>query len=166
MGAAPPMQKFKILSRYKEEKHGWHSSLEQLFLRELGIQCGKVSITGKASELWFCTRCVKFYQELESLEKRLVVVFHLTKQSGQKPVKLCAKCNHWWCSFHKFICNNRIDRSQQSIFRGGWALKKERKFTRFSQLASSFLQEIFLQGEETGNKANPADVAPKMKRLR
>ena len=119
MGAAPPMQKFKILSRYKEEKHGWHSSLEQLFLRELGIQCGKVSITGKASELWFCTRCVKFYQELESLEKRLVVVFHLTKQSGQKPVKLCAKCNHWWCSFHKFICNNRIDRSQQSIFRGG-----------------------------------------------
>ena len=27
-------------------------------------------------------------------------------------------------------------------------------------------KEIFLQREETGHKANPADVAPKMKRLR
>lgn len=35
-----------------------------------------------------------------------------------------------------------------------------------SQRVWSFLQEIFLQGEKTGNEANPADVAPKMKRLR
>ena len=45
-------------------------------------------------------------------------------------------------------------------------MRKEKKSTRFSQLVLSFLEEIFLQGEETGNKANPADVAPKMKRLR
>ena len=95
---------------------------------------------------------------------------HLTKQSGQKPVKLCARCNRWWCSVNKFIisCNNRIECStrQQFIFGGVWVLKKEKKSTKFSQRLQSFLQEIFFQGEETGNKANPPDLAPKMKRLR
>ena len=33
------------------------------------------------------------------------------------------------------------------------------------QRVRSHLQEDFLQGEETGNKANPSDVVPKMKRL-
>ena len=95
---------------------------------------------------------------------------HLTEQSGQKPVKLCARCNRWWCSVNKFIvsCNNRIECStrQQFIFGGVWVLKKEKKSTKFSQRLQSFLQEIFFQGEETGNKANPPDSAPKMKRLR
>ena len=46
---------------------------------------------------------------------------------------------------------------------GGWALKKS---IRFSPRVRSFLQEIFLQREETGNKANPSDVSAKMKRIR
>ena len=33
------------------------------------------------------------------------------------------------------------------------------------QRVRSLLQEEFLQGEETGNKANPSDVVLKMKRL-
>ena len=33
------------------------------------------------------------------------------------------------------------------------------------QRVRSLLQEDFLQGDETGNKANPSDVVPKMKRL-
>ena len=35
------------------------------------------------------------YQEFKSLEKRLDVGRHLTEKSGQKPVKLCARCNRW-----------------------------------------------------------------------
>ena len=46
---------------------------------------------------------------------------------------------------------------------GDWALKKS---IRFSPRVRSFLQEIFLQREETGNKANPSDVSAKMKRIR
>ena len=134
------------------------------------VQCGQVFIAGKASELWFCTRCVSVYQEFKSLENRLDVRRHLTEQSGQKPVKLCARCNRWWCSVLKFIisCNNRIECStrQQFIFGRVRALKKEKKSTRFSRREQPFLQEIFFQGEETGNKANPPDLAPKMKRLR
>ena len=122
MGAAPPMQKFKILSRYKEEKHGWHSSLEQLFLRELGkaYSVGKFLSLGKPQNYGSAQGALNFTRNSKVLRNvSLSCQFHLTKQSGQKPVKLCAKCNHWWCSFHKFICNNRIDRSQQTIFRGG-----------------------------------------------
>ena len=33
------------------------------------------------------------------------------------------------------------------------------------QRVRSLLQEDFLQGDETGNKANPSYVVPKMKRL-
>ena len=33
------------------------------------------------------------------------------------------------------------------------------------QRVRSHLQEDFLQGEETGNNANPSDVVPKIKRL-
>ena len=66
-------------------------------------QWGQVSITGKASKVWFCTRCVNVNQEFKSVEKHLEVGRHLTEQSGQKPVKLCARCNRWWCSINKFI---------------------------------------------------------------
>ena len=100
-------------------------------------QCGQVFMTGKVSKLWFCTRCVNVYQEFKSVEKRLDVGRHLTEQSGQKPVEFCARCNRWWCSINKFMisCNNRIDCSisQQFISKGVWAVKKEKKSTRFSQ---------------------------------
>ena len=48
----------------------------------------------------------------------------------------------------------------------GWALKKAKKPTRFSERVRSFLQDTFFQGEQTGVKANPADIASKMKSLR
>ena len=100
-------------------------------------QCGQVFMTAKVSKLWSCTRCVNVYQEFKSVEKRLDVGRHLTEQSGQKPVEFCARCNRWWCSINKFMisCNNRIDCSisQQFISEGVWALKKEKKSTRFSQ---------------------------------
>ena len=48
----------------------------------------------------------------------------------------------------------------------GWALKKAKKSTRFSERVRSFLQDTFFQGEQTGVKVNPADIASKMKSLR
>ena len=44
----------------------------------------------------------------------------------------------------------------------GWALKKVRHAVTFSENARNYLKEVFLQGEETGHKANPADVATRM----
>ena len=49
---------------------------------------------------------------------------------------------------------------------GGWALKKAKKSARFSErVRSFFLLDAFLQGEQTGVKANPADIASKIKSL-
>ena len=42
-------------------------------------------------------------------------------------------------------------------------MKKSKKSIRFSERVRSYLQETFFQGEETGVKANPADIACKMR---
>ena len=46
----------------------------------------------------------------------------------------------------------------------GWALKKVRHAVTCEN-ARNYLQEVFLQGEEAGHKANPADVATCMREL-
>ena len=48
----------------------------------------------------------------------------------------------------------------------GWAMKKSKKSIRFSERVRSYLQETFFHGEETGVKANPADIACKMRSQR
>ena len=47
----------------------------------------------------------------------------------------------------------------------GWALK-EHKSTRFSTAVKAYLNDKFLIGEETGNKASPTQVAREMHRER
>ncbi|CAH3020882.1 unnamed protein product [Porites evermanni] len=47
----------------------------------------------------------------------------------------------------------------------GWALKKH-KSTRFSTAVKAYLNDKFLIGEETGNKASPTQVAREMHRVR
>ena len=48
----------------------------------------------------------------------------------------------------------------------GWAMKKSKKSIRFSERFRSYLQETFFQGEENGVKANPADIACKIRSQR
>ncbi|CAC5383152.1 unnamed protein product [Mytilus coruscus] len=48
----------------------------------------------------------------------------------------------------------------------GWALKKEKKFVRFSCKVKEFLQKTYQNGEVSGRKANPSDVSQHMKSLR
>ena len=45
-------------------------------------------------------------------------------------------------------------------------MKKSKKSIRFSERVRSYLQETFFQGEETGVKANPADIACRMRSQR
>ena len=47
----------------------------------------------------------------------------------------------------------------------GWALKKVRNAVNFSKNVRNYLLEVFLLGEETGNKASSGDVAVRMKGL-
>ena len=48
----------------------------------------------------------------------------------------------------------------------GWALKKAKKSVHFTTKVRQFLREVFLQGEETGNKATAEDVAARMRSMR
>ena len=48
----------------------------------------------------------------------------------------------------------------------GWALKKAKPGVRFSEPVKEFLKGIFLKGEETGQKADPAEVASKLRSVR
>ena len=48
----------------------------------------------------------------------------------------------------------------------GWALKKNKKTGRFSEHVKEYLLTLFLDGEETGNKSDPAVVASNLKSLR
>ena len=48
----------------------------------------------------------------------------------------------------------------------GWALKTTRKSVRLTEKIKDYLKTKFLEGEETGRKANPSDVASKIKTLR
>lgn len=48
----------------------------------------------------------------------------------------------------------------------GWALKKARKTTRFSERVRNHLLKLFIEGEETGNKWDPSVVASRLKTTR
>ena len=48
----------------------------------------------------------------------------------------------------------------------GWALKKIKKTGRFVEHVKEYLLKQFLEGEETGNKSDPAVVATNLKSLR
>ena len=48
----------------------------------------------------------------------------------------------------------------------GRALKKTKKSVHFTTKVRQFLCEVFLQGEETGNKATAEDVAARMRSTR
>ena len=48
----------------------------------------------------------------------------------------------------------------------GWALKKTKKSDHFTTKVRQFLREVFLQGEDTGNKAVAEDVAARMRSVR
>lgn len=48
----------------------------------------------------------------------------------------------------------------------GWAIQKTKKSVHFTTKVRQFLREVFLQGEETGNKATAENVAARMKSMR
>ena len=121
--------------------------------------------------------CIKIYQSYQVLQKHLDVGKHLIKlerESSYDSIKMkwADTCQDVSGSY---VQKNVASSSQESVGTDyssipttdeGWALKKTRKSTRFSEGVRSYLKNIFIQGEETGTKANPADIASKMKMLR
>ena len=119
--------------------------------------------------------CVKVYKDYRSLMEHLDVGRHLYKLKRESDYDMIVAK---WAETCKIISGDYVKSAAPSTtestaepahspsLEGGWGLKKAKKCIRFSSRVRSFLREVFLHGEETGNKANPSDVSAKMKRIR
>ena len=119
--------------------------------------------------------CVKVYKEFKGLEKHRDVGRHLIKLERESDYdSIIAK----WAETCKTVTGDHVVGGAPSVTESptvsadnpslekGWATKKSKKSIRFSERVRSYLQETFFQGEETGVKANPADIACKMRSQR
>ena len=122
--------------------------------------------------------CVKIYKEFKSLQKHLDVGRHLIKLERESDYdNIIAK----WVESCKTVTGDYVQgeigvapsmtkspsvAADSPSLEEGWALKKAKKSAQFSERVRSFLQGTFFQGEHTSVKANPADIASKMKSLR
>ena len=60
-----------------------------------------------------------------------------------------------------FSTDSKTTSERQSVSKVtmGWALKKQKSSSRFPEKVKAYLNDRFLIGEETGNKASPTEVA-------
>ncbi|XP_048586205.1 uncharacterized protein LOC116616791 [Nematostella vectensis] len=56
--------------------------------------------------------------------------------------------------------------SGQPTVKRGWALKRSKKAVRFTEKVKRYLTGVCLEGEQTGKKADPSEVATRLKSLR
>ena len=124
------------------------------------------------------SQSVKVYKEFRGLEKHLDVGRHLIKLERESDYdSIIAK----WAETCKTVTGDYVQgevggapsvtespsvSADNPSLEEGWAMKKSKKSIRFSERVRSYLQETFFQGEETGVKANPADIACKMRSQR
>ena len=121
--------------------------------------------------------CIKVYQSLSALQKHLDVGKHLIKleretqydQIKRKWAETCLSLSGGYVqgvpSFSGASTANQPNNSSMPPAEKEWALKKARSTVPFSENARNYLRQVFLQGEETSHKANPADVATRLKGL-
>ena len=124
------------------------------------------------------SQSVKVYKEFRGLEKHLDVGRHLIKLERESDYdSIIAK----WAETCKTVTGDYVQgevggapsvtespsvSADNPSLEEGWAMKKSKKSIRFSERVRSYLQETFFQGEETGVKANPADIACRMRSQR
>lgn len=116
--------------------------------------------------------CVKTYLSYDNLQKHLDVGKHLYKLERETSYdeiksKWAVICNDVSGSYSRTVPSASMTSSsdkETAFAEKGWALKKTKTSTRFPQDVKSYLTDIFLQGEETGIKANPSNVATNMKK--
>ena len=118
--------------------------------------------------------CVKVYQSYNTLQRHLDVGKHLLKLERETTYdeikrKWTATCKSVTGSYVRGEASTSTSNQSTSGAKlgpridAGWALKKSKKVTRFSGNVRQYLLAIFLQGEESGKKATPHDVATRMK---
>ena len=145
-------------------------------------ECGKMAKKGQASsssksmELLFpCTEpgCIKSYESEEMLEQHLDTgkhTMHVEQESAYDRIK-----KNWAKTLSGLTVGMQKLSVAESSMKGlgkkdestelksGWALKSPKKPTRMTENVKSFLVHVFNEGQRTGRKANPHEVAHTMK---
>ena len=126
------------------------------------------------SKLFLCPEqgCLKSFQRYSSLEKHLhfenhnYVLEHETLYD--KAMKLYAtKTEEGSRENLESTENDGLPKSDTGPqLQKGWALKTYSKRKRFSDIQKKFLLDVFDAGEQTGQKADPADVSKAMRSAR
>lgn len=118
--------------------------------------------------------CLKVYQKCSSLTEHLLVGEHKFKKTT---VSSFDKVKQRWAESCNSVeetnqIRSRRNRNQDenseeiSPLIMGWALKKDRKTQRFSDSVKKHLKVVFEDGEKSGRKSNPVDVAKTLKTVR
>ena len=122
--------------------------------------------------------CIKVYQSFAALQRHLDVGKHLVRleretQYEQVKRKWAETCQSIAGGYLQAVSStsaaataDQPDYQNVPSAEEGWALKKVRNAVNFSENVRNYLLEVFLLGEETGHKANPGDVATRMRGLR
>jgi len=121
--------------------------------------------------------CIKVYQSFSNLQRHLDVGQHLMKLERESPydeikIKWAETCRSVAGGYIQSVpstseTTTTPEASEETpLIEEGWALRKGKKSTHSSDNVRSHLREVFLLGEETGNKANAADVSTRMKTVR
>ena len=117
--------------------------------------------------------CIEVYQSHSSLQRHLDVGEHLLALEREYTYDVIKKkwaetCNSISGSYMEATHPSTYGSASVSLSQSedtlptadmGWALKKTKKSVHFTTKVRQFLREVFLQGEETGNKATAEDVA-------
>lgn len=124
--------------------------------------------------------CIKVYQSHSSLQCHLDAGKHLLALERESTYDVIKKK---WAETCKSISGSYVEAAQPPTSASasvshsqsedplptadmGWASKKTKKSVHFTTKVRQFLREIFLQGEDTGNKAAAEDVAARMRSVR
>ena len=117
--------------------------------------------------------CIKVYQSHSSLQQHLDAGKHLLELERVSTYDIIKKK---WAETCKSISGSYMEAAHpptsasESVSHSqsedapptadmGWALKKTKKSVHFTTKVRQFLREVFLQGEDTGNKATGEDIA-------
>lgn len=126
------------------------------------------------AQLFSCpeTGCVKIYRTFSGLEAHMLFGKHALKLEristyDEVRIQWAAICNEVCVTLKTPLCQggNEVEASTCST-NMGWGLKKDKKTTRFKQHVKDYFIRIYHEGNLTGKKANPQDVAYQMRTLK
>lgn len=172
-----PRQRSRAVAAVKEGQSGSAGDSRQTTLSQDQPDPSHPKLTEESSVLFSCPEegCIKTYKSFHSLQKHLDVGKHLLKPERESTYDTIKKK---WAETCKDVAGSYVHQPAAHPFTSsvaasadnamslGWALKTTRKSVRFTEKIKTYLKNKFLEGEETGRKANPNDVATKIKTLR